>query len=250
MTSSRNVLQLGVGAILVHDAYERQIGPGVEFGAKYDIGIAYATQAAAGATLIIGVLLSWQLGPHASWMLPAELLSLIALGANIVVDFALRATFMCGDDVLRALLYFLVMSPTALGHVAILMQPAMLYLGSLQHKDIHSYLLEAHAAQSMLLSEFYDQRDCMMWQLATMLTANAWLAPVLSRFAYIAEALAGGACAAVGAWATWLVVLSARGDSSGARIEEIARCQLRLRQLNARILAPALTAGDSRPGCC
>ena len=90
------------------------------------------------------------------------------------------------------------MAPSALGSLAMILLVASLYLGSLIHKDFHGYMVEAHAAQSMILSEFYDSRDSPVWQLATALACNSWIGPALSRAAYIAEAAVGAAAAIVG----------------------------------------------------
>jgi hypothetical protein len=182
--SSAAVLQLGCGAVLLYDIWDRRFAPCPPCTATSAIG----------ATSGIALLVLHLMRPGCD--AAVRICALAGLYASAVAGHTDPFASFAADTLLRWLLLWLAAGAgsSAAGRAALLAQLGWLYLGSLLHKDFDAYFVDAHAARSLLLTEIYDARDWWPWRLAVEVAASPWLGPALTRFAYVAEAGAGLVC--------------------------------------------------------
>ena len=185
--ASAAVLQLGCGAVLLYDNWERRSAPCPPSTATFFVG------ASSGLALLMLHLI------RPGYDVAIRISALSGLYASIDAGHADSFTSFAADILLRWLLLWLAAGAgsSAAGRAALLAQLGWLYLGSLLYKDFDAYFTDAHAARSLLITEIHDARDWWPWRLAVEVAASPWLGPALSRFAYVAEAGAGLMCAFV-----------------------------------------------------
>jgi hypothetical protein len=164
--SCATTLQLGLGALLLWDAYERRESPTPPPPATF------------AASVLAGILLvGLCLRPSS---MSATISAVIGLVSSIAAGHNDPWSGFAGDTLLRwMLLWHIAGAGTSFaGHACLQSQLAWLYLGSLLHKDVGAYVNEAHAARSLLLTEHYDARDSPWWRMAVQFASDPSLAQV------------------------------------------------------------------------
>lgn len=227
-------LGLGLGLILLHDASERRCAPN-------PLVWALLLEAGAGVSLALISPLQMRTGKHSSMLSSLSRgAALCGLISSIAAGHEDPWSAFAADVLLRwSLLWLVACAGSSIGNALLNLQLCWLYLGSLLHKSVSAYLIDAHAARSLLLTEHYDARDWPPWQLAVWVASDPWLGPALSRFAWMAECAVGAAsaCSALAA----LVALAAE------RTRLLALClraRAALRAVNAFAYPAALSVAS------
>ena len=172
------MLRSGLGLLLAWDALLSVRGSPVA--AEPIVALLATAEAAAGAALLA--------------RLPgAPVLALAGACINLAVCNRCPAAGMSGDTLLRWAALLAAVAPCPLGKLCAVLQVALLYAGAVWHKDVTAYLLEGHAARTVLLTEQNDSRDSALWHAATALASSGDLGPWVSRLAWLCQVAAAAA---------------------------------------------------------
>ena len=226
------VLRSGLGLLLAWDALLSVRGSPVA--AEPIVALLATAEAAAGAALLA--------------CLPgAPVLALAGACINLAVCNRCQAAGMSGDTLLRWAALLAAVAPCPLGKLCAVLQVALLYAGAVWHKDVTAYLLEGHAARTVILTEQNDSRDSALWHAATALASSATLGPWVSRLAWLCQVAAAAAalgsvlCASLAAAA----LCGSRPPSHAVRRRARGAGLAGLRVINVRVLQPCLLAATA-----